>query len=130
MFDHLRNLYILNPLTLERIDLPHPLSIFPKNFKPGLSYNLGCLWVDDITKDYLVVWIIDCNIVFTKKGDDKWRYVSQDLLLGRYEQIVYNHKDDKVYTYAHTYAPPFGRVYVWDFSGDIPRQDGYLVTLD
>ncbi|VVB12272.1 unnamed protein product [Arabis nemorensis] len=39
------------------------------------------------------------------------------------EGIVYNHK---VYTYA-----PFGdHVYVWDLSGDVPRQDGYLDTFN
>ncbi|VVB13179.1 unnamed protein product [Arabis nemorensis] len=117
MFDHhLWNLYILNPLTLERIDLPRPRSIFSERFKPNLRYNPSCLWIDDITKDYLVFWGTDYYVFFTKKGNDTWRIVNHEL----YGQIVYNHKDEKVYTYAS-----FGQVYVWDFSGDIPLLDGY-----
>ncbi|KAG7542487.1 hypothetical protein ISN45_Aa07g024630 [Arabidopsis thaliana x Arabidopsis arenosa] len=120
MFDHLQNLYILNPLTLERIDLPHSTSIFPNMSYRNIRYRCSrsaCLWIDDITKDYLVVWLIDNIIYFAKKGDETWRFVPTDMFRTN-DQIIYNHKDHKVYQYAF-----YGTISVWDFSGDIPHVD-------
>ncbi|KAG7547167.1 F-box domain [Arabidopsis suecica] len=124
MFDHLRKPYILNPLTLERIDLPQSLFIHHYMSKQdGRCNRSACLWIDDVTKDYLVVWFIYNIIVFTKKGYDTWRLV-QTSEIRMYDQIVYNHKDHKVYTYV-----PYGHVYVWDFSGDGPPKDGYHLPV-
>ncbi|ESQ55667.1 hypothetical protein EUTSA_v10027445mg [Eutrema salsugineum] len=128
MYDHLWNLYVLNPLTLERIDLPHSVSIIPKNFKgdmrsvPCYMRSKAYLWIDDITKDYLVIWTIHTKMFFIKKGDKKWRNCG---LLGNCEQIVYNRNDHKFYiTYSLT-----SQVTVWDFSGDIPHNDGDLLPF-
>ncbi|KAG7616366.1 hypothetical protein ISN45_At04g018470 [Arabidopsis thaliana x Arabidopsis arenosa] len=40
------------------------------------------------------------------------------------DQIIYNHKDHKVYQYAS-----YGFIYVWDFSSDIPHVDKHLPAV-
>ncbi|KAG7547166.1 F-box-like domain superfamily [Arabidopsis suecica] len=120
MYDHLQNLHILNPLTLERVDLPHSASIFPNKRNPNFRCNRSaCLWIDDITKDYLVVWLIDYKSYFAKKGDDTW------LPAGLFwnDQIIYNHKDHKVYQYSSSY------LCVWDFASDIPHVDKHHLPV-
>ncbi|XP_010489633.1 PREDICTED: putative F-box protein At4g17565 [Camelina sativa] len=104
LLNPLMHLYILNPLTGERIDLPDTQ-----------SFSLGCLqydraWfrIDNKTKDYLVVMLRSC--VFTKKGDNKWHDLP---LFEYYEDFVYNHKDQKLYLH---YASDL--VNIWDLSGD------------
>ncbi|CAD5328239.1 unnamed protein product [Arabidopsis thaliana] len=124
MFNHLRNLYILNPLTLERIDLPHSTSINPNMCYPNSKYyRSACLWINNITKDYLVVWPIYNKCFFTKKGDDTWRFAPACHIRMK-DQIIYNHKDHKVYQYAS-----YGFIYVWDFSSDIPHVDKHLPAV-
>ncbi|XP_013595025.1 PREDICTED: putative F-box protein At4g17565 [Brassica oleracea var. oleracea] len=123
MFDQSWNLYIVNPLTLEIIDLPHSsLSKEDITRQPWLA----CLWVDKITKNYLVVWILHDRMVYTRKGDGRWRRTTSLFPAARVaQQIIHNSKDHKVYI-----APDISlRVFVWDFSDDIPRQNGYILPF-
>ncbi|KAL0687536.1 hypothetical protein Bca4012_087213 [Brassica carinata] len=55
------------------------------------------------------------------KGDGRWRRTSSLFPAARVaQQIIHNSKDHKVYI-----APDISlRVFVWDFSDDIPRQNG------
>lgn len=119
MLHHFQNLYIINPLTLERIDLPQYSSLSKKNI-----ISLACLWIDSITKNYLIVWILPHGMVYTRKGDGRWRTGSIGPVQGA-EKIFYNWKDQKVY--ITTYF--FPGVFVWDFSDDIPRQSGSLLPF-
>ncbi|CAN7109058.1 unnamed protein product [Brassica rapa subsp. narinosa] len=120
MFGHFQNLYIINPLTLERFDLPQYSSLSKVLIRPP---RLACLWVDKITKNYLVVWNLHDRMVYTRKGDGGWRRTA---CLCPAAQIIYNSKDHKVYI-----APDLSwRVFVWDFSDDIPRQNGYILPFD
>ncbi|KAJ4912517.1 putative F-box protein [Raphanus sativus] len=120
MLDHFQNLYIINPLRLERIDLPHSYLSKKDIIRPCPA----CLWIDSITKNYLVVWIVRHGMVYTRKGDGRWRTGSigpvQDA-----EKNFYNWKDQKVYITTN-----FSReVFIWDFSDDIPRQSGSLLPF-
>ncbi|XP_019100029.1 PREDICTED: putative F-box protein At4g17565 [Camelina sativa] len=66
LLNPLMDLYILNPLTAERIDL-----LDTQSFRLGcLQYDQACFRIDNKTKYYLVVMLRSC--VFTKKGDNKW----------------------------------------------------------
>ncbi|CAL9225056.1 unnamed protein product [Arabidopsis halleri] len=87
--------------------------------------HIACLWIDDISKDYHRANSCTNNddIVFTKNGDDTWRDVHPSELQ-TYDQIVYNHRDHKVYTFVD-----YNNLYVWDFSIDIPREDWYSLNL-
>ncbi|KAL1211345.1 F-box protein [Cardamine amara subsp. amara] len=112
MLNPLQDLYILNPLTGERIDLPDT-----QNFR---QYDRACFWIDSKTKDYLVIIMMQSILsVFTKKGDNKWHDTT---LLGWYKDFVYSHKDQKLYLDQE-------HISVWDFSGHNPRRDGYLNSI-
>ncbi|VVA90686.1 unnamed protein product [Arabis nemorensis] len=124
-------LYMVNPFTLEIIiDLP-PLKPYgkfkildncPIHFNYGLASRQSAevksavLWVDERTKDYLVVWWSrgsDC-IRFCVKGDEEWTITPGDY---RYvDHMVY--KDKKVYILT-----AYGRgIRILDFSQDFPRE--------
>nr|XP_018472842.1 PREDICTED: F-box protein At2g05970-like [Raphanus sativus] len=103
------NLYILNPLTGERIDLP--TTDYALYQRPGDL--VACLWIDDRTKDYLVVCVMDCPI-FTKNGNHSWRRFGE----GGYKQMVYEHTSQKLYARRYNSYP----VKVWSFSGEEPQQ--------
>ncbi|KAL0793983.1 hypothetical protein Bca101_065360 [Brassica carinata] len=109
------NLNILNPLTGERIDLPTtnyaryppgPDDVRPRDL-------VACLWIDDTSKDYLVVCKMDYAI-FTKKGNHSWRRFGE----GGYKKMVYEHTSQKLYVRGYYVYP----VKVWSFSGDEPQQ--------
>ncbi|CAH8386753.1 unnamed protein product [Eruca vesicaria subsp. sativa] len=122
MRDHVRNLYIINPLTLERIDLPQYYSLSKHLIRQP---RLACLWVDNITRNYLVLWVLYDHMVYTRKGDGRWRTASTDRV-GEPKQIVYNCKDHKVYfTTELSWI-----VFVWDFSDDIPKENQNLLPFD
>ncbi|KAG2297428.1 hypothetical protein Bca4012_001248 [Brassica carinata] len=118
MLDTLWNLYIINPLTGERIDLPttdYAQYERPSDIKP--QDLVACLWIDDISKDYLVACVMGYP-VFTKKGNHSWRRISSRNGEGRYKQMVYEPTSRKLYVRRYYNYP----VKVWSFSGDDPQQ--------
>lgn len=92
-------LYILNLLTHERINL------LPTTSDQRLDSPI--LWIDDETKDYLV---IGDTLVYLKKGDKSWKQISE----GIQEDMVF--KDHKLYCLAND------ELRIFDFSGEFPRQ--------
>ncbi|KAF2543259.1 hypothetical protein F2Q68_00029345 [Brassica cretica] len=66
------------------------------------------------------------RMVYTRKGDGRWRRTTSLFPAARVaQQIIHNSKDHKVYI-----APDISlRVFVWDFSDDIPRQNGYILPF-
>ncbi|KAJ4867892.1 F-box protein [Raphanus sativus] len=112
MCDTRCNLNILNPLTGERIDLPQPPGPYD-DIKP--RDLVACLWIDDRSKDYLVVCVMDYGIFYIKKGNRWWQHVSG----GRsYKQMVYEHTSQKLYVSRYNNYP----LKVWSLSGDEPQQ--------
>ncbi|KAG7580307.1 F-box domain [Arabidopsis suecica] len=110
-----RDLYIVNPLTGERIDLPDN-----QHLTSDLRYDRVCFRIDNKTKDYLVV-MLQCCSVFTKKGYKKWHDFPH---LDFYGDFAYNQKDQKLYVHY-----PNDIVDIWDLSGDNPHKDRSL-SLD
>lgn len=114
MMDSRWNLNILNPLTGERIDdLPRTEAFVPNICRPLLKSNVACLWVDEKSRDYLVVWRMSMLpfLVFTKKGNNRWRQVSStDVGPPIYdERMVYDHKAQNLYLHCTLSGrPPFG----------------------
>ncbi|KAH0939291.1 LOW QUALITY PROTEIN: hypothetical protein HID58_006752 [Brassica napus] len=122
MKDNLWNLNVLNPLTGERIDLPALTEpVVPERFRPMLKSSLACLWIDEKTKDYLVVWTMEHFLVFTKRGINKWRGFSSNYVGGTtgYVQMVYDHKAQKLYAHRLCY----GDIKIWCFCGDDEPQE-------
>ncbi|KAJ4867891.1 F-box protein [Raphanus sativus] len=119
MLDTRWNLTILNPLTGERIDLPTTDYARYQRYQRLDDIKprdlVACLWIDDRSKDYLVVCKMD-NLIFTKKGNHSWRSISSGK--GLYKQMVYEHTSQKLY--ARSYYNIL--VHVWSFSGDEPQQ--------
>ncbi|ESQ41280.1 hypothetical protein EUTSA_v10015550mg [Eutrema salsugineum] len=111
MSSPLRDLYMLNPLTGERTNLP-----VTQYLRADLKYERACFWIDNKTKDYLVIWNMAKSSTFIKKRDNKWH----EFPMVRWnEDLLYNHKDQKLYVYNQKYCS----VTTWDFSGDgIPRE--------
>ncbi|KAL1202636.1 putative F-box protein [Cardamine amara subsp. amara] len=105
------DLYILNPLTSERIDLPNSIIILKGS-------DQFCFWIDNKTKDYLVVWMKNDSIIFTKKGHNEWHNFP---VFDWHQEVVYNHKDQKLY--IHYLNDPLT---IWDISGDKPCKVGFL----
>ncbi|CAA7057835.1 unnamed protein product [Microthlaspi erraticum] len=105
--DPLYNLYILDLLTRERINLPTLVSEF------GL--NAPIFWMDEKTKDYLVMGMFnEEDAVSFKKGDTSWKQMPE-LSLSCMEQgfnMVY--KDHKLYCLNYY------KLKIFDFSGEIP----------
>ncbi|AEE84545.1 F-box protein (DUF295) [Arabidopsis thaliana] len=137
MRDPRYKLYIMNLFTRERINLPSVESQFgrikieqinddlfyrkvddeydyhPKRHMIDISDHI--LWIDDKTKDYVVMWSFECGytyMVYCRTGDNIWNYRSLDIST---VNIVY--KDHKMYLYSYTRD-----VKVLDFCEDIPRQ--------
>ncbi|KAG2333336.1 hypothetical protein Bca52824_004516 [Brassica carinata] len=116
MLDTRWNLYILNPLTGERIDLPTTdYARYQRRPSDDIKPRdlVACLWVDDRSKDYLVACEM-CYPVFTKKGNHSWRRFGE----GGYKQMVYEHMSQKLYVRRYNSYP----VKVWSFCGDDPQQ--------
>ncbi|CAH2055330.1 unnamed protein product, partial [Thlaspi arvense] len=69
MSNPMKDLYMINPLTGERIDLPDT----PKH-GADLIFEQACFWIDNETKDYIVLLEVSFSYsIFTKKGDEnKW----------------------------------------------------------
>ncbi|CAH8383290.1 unnamed protein product [Eruca vesicaria subsp. sativa] len=152
MQNHLSNLYIVDLLTPgERIILP-PVqsqlgnikverivgdyfrlrtSFVTHQFQGTLTYACQ-LWVDEETKDYLVMWTLinDC-VVICKKGDKFWRQIPPDCSSGFGECRDMVYKDHKLYYHYHSSYSGVNTIRVWDFSGEIPRKvSETIVTTD
>ncbi|CAA7038631.1 unnamed protein product [Microthlaspi erraticum] len=132
------NLNILNPLTGEKIDLPlteyHKGSPPPPYAQPyhfdfdpeheDLYPSLACLWIDHVSKDYLVAWRMVEKILVNKTGSNTWQEISRCFVsTWRREQLVYEHKTQKLYFHQDGSV-----VKSWCFSGDDDRPQ--LVSED
>ncbi|CAB79172.1 putative protein [Arabidopsis thaliana] len=123
MVDPLFNLYILNLFTRERINL-HPVELLWKDYELGVSsrnrmksrggnVRSPVFWIDEITKDYVVLWgLRDWCVFYSKKGDTSWNQIPQtpDCYRLRY-------KDHKLYFQGY-----FSSFKIFDLSGEIPQQ--------
>ncbi|AEE34885.1 F-box protein (DUF295) [Arabidopsis thaliana] len=105
------HLYIKDLLTCERINLPaFESDIF------GLSHPI--LWIDDKTKDYLVIGTINREtMVSFKNGDNSWKKFPElpkssctDMCLN----MIY--KDHKLHYLDYS------NLYIYDFFGEFPRE--------
>lgn len=102
MEDHQYNLYILHLLTRERINLPSFVTEF------GLTCPI--LWMDEKTKDHLVIGMADDDFgISFKKGDNTWKQIP-----GIEECFSMVFKDHKLYCLNYY------KLKIFDFSGDIP----------
>jgi len=123
MVDPLFNLYILNLFTRERINL-HPVELLWKDYELGVSsrnrmksrggnVRSPVFWIDEKTKDYIVLWgLRDWCVFYSKKGDTSWNQIPQtpDCYRLRY-------KDHKLYFQGY-----FSSFKIFDLSGEIPQQ--------
>ncbi|XP_019086574.1 PREDICTED: LOW QUALITY PROTEIN: putative F-box protein At4g22660 [Camelina sativa] len=137
MQDSKYNLYILNPFTHERIDLPAVESqqvrmvkvertIEDDFFTFGAAHNHGRLfkgnrtvrtpvfWIDEETNDYIVLWGVGywC-VVYAKKGDTLWNQIPSVIL----DSLDMVYKDHKLYSFSYR-----NLFTILDFSGEIPRK--------
>ncbi|KAL0659510.1 hypothetical protein Bca4012_080095 [Brassica carinata] len=92
-------LYILNLLTLERINLP-----------VSYGFDSPILWMDERSEDYLV---IREDLAYLKKGDNSWKKISEQLS-GSQRSMVF--KDHKLYGLTKE------ELRIFDFSGEFPLQ--------
>ncbi|KAL1205100.1 putative F-box protein [Cardamine amara subsp. amara] len=131
-------LYIFNPLTRERINLPpldsriNDIIISPED--PSLmrddlpssreaaltekvkdlssDWGLAALWVDERSKDYIVLWSqSQCCLFFSKKGDNFWRMFPY-VRFGLADLVYQGHR---LYIYTQVFF-----IEMYDFSGDSP----------
>ncbi|ESQ49725.1 hypothetical protein EUTSA_v10022303mg [Eutrema salsugineum] len=145
MLDHRTNFYLLNLFTRDRIRLPSLESIdgcqmrlervsetdFLVNLYYESSGNFSCgqirkirignavLWVDERSRDYFVVWNLDCFFAYHKKGDHNksWK-VFQPLKNQGCVHMVF--KESKLYVLSLS-----RNITVYDFSGggdDAPKE--------
>uniref|UniRef100_A0A1J3G8E3 Putative F-box protein n=1 Tax=Noccaea caerulescens TaxID=107243 RepID=A0A1J3G8E3_NOCCA len=84
------------------------------------------VWIDEQTKEYVVVWELDrwC-VVYSKKGDAFWNQIQMPPLpdfTERFFDMVY--KDDKLYLLLHTgrRGRSTGFIKIFDFSTQIPQE--------
>ncbi|CAH2078303.1 unnamed protein product [Thlaspi arvense] len=105
----LYNLYILDLLTCERVNLPTLESCF--------ELIAPVFWIDEKTKDYLVIGMINYeSVVSFKKGDTSWKQIPQLSLSGIEECFNMVYKDHKLYCLNYF------ELKIFDFSGEIPLQ--------
>ncbi|KAL1201731.1 putative F-box protein [Cardamine amara subsp. amara] len=146
MQDPQYNLYIMNIFTRERIDLPSVESQLGmvkvertmQNWFRILNYHNGSrflfsgmgmdvrspvFWIDDKTKDYVVIWGLGSwSLVYSKKGDKLWNQIPDisDCLC-----MIY--KDHKLYFFSCENI-----LTIIDFSREVPQQtfvSGMLLLL-
>ncbi|CAN8231029.1 unnamed protein product [Cochlearia groenlandica] len=101
---NLNGLYIVNLFTRERINLPcDSRTINPQH---------ALFWVDEKTKDYIVVISLrKCLALYTKKGDTSWNQIPKTSLC---KCMVY--KDHKL-----CFLDIVGDFRIFDFSRDTPQ---------
>ncbi|CAA7057836.1 unnamed protein product [Microthlaspi erraticum] len=104
----LYNLFILDLLTRERINLPTLVSEF------GIL-NAPIFWMDEKTKDYLVIGMFnEEDAVFFKKGDSSWKEMPELSLSDIDECFNMVYKDHKLYCLN------YDELKIFDFSGEVP----------
>ncbi|ESQ43604.1 hypothetical protein EUTSA_v10013780mg [Eutrema salsugineum] len=139
MLDHWYNFFFLNLFTHERINLP-PLEsqlgatklerisdgwfrISDDIITNDISMQSPVFWIDEQTKDYVVLWGLGkwC-VVYSKKGDKFWNQIPLVYSPG-YSHMVY--KDHKLYYILNDFFGFFGSsscIKIFDFSGEIPQE--------
>ncbi|ESQ33373.1 hypothetical protein EUTSA_v10009751mg, partial [Eutrema salsugineum] len=84
-----------------------------KEYK-GISIRSPVIWIDEKTKDYVVLWVLrDLCVLYSKKGDTSWNQILETS--DRWCDMVY--KDSKLY-----YLSISGCFFIFDLSGEIPRR--------
>ncbi|KAL9287701.1 putative F-box protein [Arabidopsis thaliana] len=142
MRDPLYNLYILNLFTHERVNLPpfesqlgmvkiertiydwfhSTLHYNGKEYHKRIRILSTVFWIDEKTKDYVVIWGLGSScVVYSKKGDKCWNQIPET---SNCHHMVY--KDHKLYFSTSTYKYEFR---IFDFSREIPQQifQGYVI---
>ncbi|XP_019096189.1 PREDICTED: F-box protein At2g05970-like [Camelina sativa] len=116
MKDTRSNLNILNPLTGENIVLPVTSDYFVPPAPPNNEReSIACLWIDERSKDYVVVWQVVEELLLTKKGNNTWRRIAYTRW-GYGTQLVYEHKNQTLYFHGYT-------IRIWYLSGDEPLEE-------
>ncbi|CAG7884044.1 unnamed protein product [Brassica rapa] len=106
---YLYNPYILDLLTRERINL--------LSFESDYGFISPVLWIDEKTKDYLVVRMFnEENAVSIRKGDNSWKPITQLQFPCIYECYNMVYKDHKLYCLDHY------NLTIFYFSGHVPSQ--------
>ncbi|EOA16699.1 hypothetical protein CARUB_v10004891mg [Capsella rubella] len=148
MVDHWSDLYILNLFTHEKIYLPEVESQLgttkverttsrgnfcisnvndhhwprPTKFKGiNMVMRSPVFWIDEGTKEYVVLWVLgDWCVVYSKKGDVFWNQIQIPLgyFIERFEMVF---KDHKLY-YLFLNPRYAGCIKIFDFSGEIPQE--------
>ncbi|KAH0855723.1 LOW QUALITY PROTEIN: hypothetical protein HID58_083984, partial [Brassica napus] len=133
------NLYLLNIFTHERIDLPPVESQLgttklERTLKGWFCISNGhrkrnhkdiiivspVFWIDEHTKEYLVLWGFgEWCVPYSKKGDTFWNQIQIPVDYGC-SHLVY--KDQKLYYLLKDYIGSNGFIKIFDFSGEIPRE--------
>ncbi|XP_048617885.1 probable F-box protein At4g22165 [Brassica napus] len=139
MVDYWYNLYLLNIFTHERIDLPPVESQLgttklERTLKGWFCISNGhrkrnhkdiiivspVFWIDEHTKEYLVLWGFgEWCVAYSKKGDTFWNQIQIPVDYGC-SHMVY--KDQKLYYLLKDYIGSNGFIKIFDFSGEIPRE--------
>ncbi|VYS63517.1 unnamed protein product [Arabidopsis thaliana] len=134
MQDSKYHLYILNIFTRERINLPPVESQLGMvkiertiydwfHFSHGhYSFSLSSpvFWIDEESKDYIVMWGLGVYcVVYAKKGDTSWNQIPQT---SYFYDMVY--KDHKLYFLSST-----GTFQILDFSEEMDNKTSKVVCL-
>ncbi|KAF8050595.1 hypothetical protein N665_1929s0002 [Sinapis alba] len=111
------NLYIVNLFTKERIILPSMESKLgmpkEKRTKPKNRIVSSLFWIDEKTKDYVVLCNVDnLRVVYSKKINNSWKQIPET---SKCLDMVY--KDHKLYFLSY-----YGDFSIFDFYGEIPQQ--------
>ncbi|XP_010474053.1 PREDICTED: putative F-box protein At5g66830, partial [Camelina sativa] len=103
MDDHWFNLYILDLLTGERINLP--------TFETEYGLTCPVLWIDEKTKDHLVIGMADEDYAISfKKGYNSWKQIpTLSGIEGCFSMVYKDHK---------LYCLNYYKLKIFDFSGD------------
>ncbi|AEE84567.1 unnamed protein product [Arabidopsis thaliana] len=134
MQDSKYHLYILNIFTRKRINLPPVESQLGMvkiertiydwfHFSHGhYSFSLSSpvFWIDEESKDYIVMWGLGVYcVVYAKKGDTSWNQIPQT---SYFYDMVY--KDHKLYFLSST-----GTFQILDFSEEMDNKTSKVVCL-
>ncbi|EOA18994.1 hypothetical protein CARUB_v10007639mg [Capsella rubella] len=142
MRDPRYNLYVMNLFTREMINLPSVESLVGRlkikrtiddmfsikindryddehveeHIRFNLEIDFPLLWIDDKTKNYVVMWSIRNYMIYSTKGDYCWKHVDYCSLntLGAIAMVCLDHK---IYLYSNSCD-----VKVLEISGAIPKK--------
>ncbi|EOA19174.1 hypothetical protein CARUB_v10007853mg [Capsella rubella] len=128
----LNEMYIVNLFTHERINLP-PVKLLWEDYElhttgrqkmiyQGRNVRSPVFWIDEKTKDYVVIWGFGrwC-VVYSKKGDTLWNKIPETL--GCFDMV---YRDHKLYFLSKNDV-----FKIFDLSGEIPQQTfQWMVSVD